>query len=130
MKKPKKSWSQRRLQGKALKTPTLKNSSTHLEPVNPDQEYLTGCGIIRENVEHGEGEKHRTHSDVRRSLGDEIPYEEKHRDICGYWTSKGRFVSRREGSRIAVKAGQASERCFDTNILSCDITWNAARKAA
>lgn len=87
------------------------------------QEGLVGCALERDGDIHGREKHYRSHSDIRRDLGDADPYSERHSDVCGFLTTKGRFVGRREGSVIAVLAGQALPMYEDTNILSCDIRW-------
>lgn len=90
-------------------------------------EYLVGCYVERQGMVFGDlATAYRTHSDVRRKIGDANPYEETPGDICGYITSEGRMVGRREGSTIAVLAGQAAPMYDGTDILSCDIAWRPA----
>lgn len=85
------------------------------------QEALIGCALVRDGVEHGRLKHYRSHSDIRRDLGDENPYNTNPYDEMGFLTSKGRFVGRREASVIAVLAGQASPMYQHTDILSGDI---------
>lgn len=114
LKKPRKSYADRLMaQGRARKG-KLRTGG---------QECLVGCAVERDGDIHGREAHHRSHSEVRRDLGDENPYNERPGDVCGFLTSKGRFVGRREGSVIAVLAGQAPPMYEDTQIMSCDIVW-------
>jgi len=112
--KTKKGWADRRLDKKTLRG----------KPVDPNAEHLVGCSLERDEVVHGRTlDRYRSHSDIRRELGDENPYNERPGDVCGFVTNTGRFVGRREGSVIAVLAGQAPPMYEDTQIMSCDIAW-------
>ncbi len=69
----------------------------------------------------------KTHAAIRHFLGDANPYVEKPGDECGYFTSTGRYVNRREAAAVGVGAGQLPEGWGDREVLSCDIEWEAGR---
>lgn len=81
-------------------------------------EHLVECAIERDGViSHG----FQSHAELRRSLGDEDPYAKNPVGLHGFWTSEGRFVTRREGNRIASNAGQCP--IMQRDMLSSDIDW-------
>lgn len=81
-------------------------------------ERLVSVAIIR-NGETFKGFK--SHAELRRSMNDEDPYVSKRSDVEGFWTSNERFVTRREGNRIASDAGQCP--IMQRDMLSSDINW-------
>lgn len=69
-----------------------------------------------------DGEVHKgftSHSKLRRSLGDENPYEHTHGDIEGFWTSENRFLDRREANQVGHLAGQCA--LLTRQFLSSDV---------
>jgi hypothetical protein len=111
VKKRKKGWADRRF---AQGNPKI---------VARSLEYLVGCGIVRDGVEHGRDGKFQSHAELRRSLGDANPYDERRDDIHGFFTSKGNFVGRVAAGTIAALAGQAPHTYQGRSILSSDIRW-------
>ena len=110
--KQKTGWADRRLAAKKVKRASVKG-----------HEYLTGCVIRRGGVLHGDLRVFRSHSEIRRSLGDEDPYTERPGDEHLFVTNRGRLIGRIEGSTVAVLAEQAAPMYEGRAILSSDITW-------
>lgn len=111
LKKRKKGWADRRF---AQSNPKI---------VSRSLEYLVGCGIIRDGVEHGRDAKFQSHAELRRSLGDTACYDERPGDIHGFFTSHGRFVGRVVAGTMAALAGQVPHTYQGRSILSSDIRW-------
>lgn len=122
MKAPKKTWAQKRL-AKTVGKNQPKIQAAENSAKNENQERLTGCALERDGVEYGQDKHFRSHAELRGFLGDEDRYKEKRADRSGFWTNKGRFVTRYEASYIAADAGQASPGYRGTAILSGDIDW-------
>lgn len=78
---------------------------------------IKSCAIIR-NDELISG-PFKSHSEVRRYLGDEDPYTEKKTDEHGFMTSGNVFVNRRAATQVAFNAGQT--RVCERELLSSDI---------
>lgn len=89
--------------------------------VPKDAERIIGCALRRGDNILGTENQFKSHSEIRRALGDANPYEENPNDVPGFFTSFHRVVGRLEASRIAVDAGQAMPSQRGRNILSCDI---------
>lgn len=113
MKKPRKSFADRALRSNRVRKTTVANNV----------EWLTGCALKRDGVLHGDLRVFHSHSEIRRMLGDERPYDDNHTDDMGFMTNTGRFVGRIEASTIAVLAGQAAPMYEGRRILSSDINW-------
>lgn len=60
------------------------------------------------------------HHDIYSRFGDELSLEE---DCMGFYTSKGRFVSRTEAMEIAFNCGQISEKRAIWTQKDIDDTW-------
>lgn len=109
MKPQKKTWADRRL---ARSKPL---------PIRRDRERIIGCALRRGDNVLGTENPFKSHSEIRRALGDSNPYDEKPSDVPLFFTSKHRLVGRIEASGIAVDAGQAKPLLRGRNILSSDI---------
>lgn len=85
---------------------------------------------IRRNGEIYAGAK--THAGIRRSLRDEDPYLSKRGDQEGFYTSEGRFLSRRDAIAVGVAAGQLSGRWLDYEcvLTSDNVNWHDRPEAA
>lgn len=83
------------------------------------RERLVSCAIIRNQTIHS---GYFNHADIRRYLGDTVPYESTPGDIEGFLTNRGRFVDRREAIQVGFHAGQC--QVMGRNLLSSDINWN------
>lgn len=105
----KKTWADRRL---------ARSKPRHIPK---DAERIIGCALRRGDNVLGTENQFKSHSDIRRALGDTDPYTEKPDDTPGFFTSKHRIVGRLEASVIAVEAGQAMPSQRGRNILSSDI---------
>ncbi len=86
-----------------------------------DAERIIGCALRRGDNILGTENQFKSHSEIRRALGDDNPYQENPNDIAFFFTSKHRVVGRVEASVIAVDAGQAMQSQRGRNILSSDI---------
>lgn len=61
----------------------------------------------------------KSHAELRRSLGDENPYENTPGDLCGFWTSHDRFLLRHQANRVGAAAGQC--QLMGREFLSSDV---------
>ena len=85
----------------------------------PDVERLKCAAIQRDGKVH---DGLRSHYELRRSLGDANPQASNLKDVEGFLTSTGRFVTREEAQDVALAAGQirSAQR---RPLLSSDIDW-------
>lgn len=85
-------------------------------------ERLTEAAIIRGGTTHAGW---RSHGEIRCSLDDEYPYEQRRRpeDTEGFMTSHGRFVSREDAVQIGVASGQLNQQWLKVGrpLLSSDV---------
>lgn len=83
---------------------------------------LVECGIRREGVLHT---GHRSHYDLRRSLGWPTPEHGLPTDQEGFVDSTGRFLSREDARYVAIAAGQLSSQWSEVRrpLLSSDLSW-------
>lgn len=90
-------------------------------------ESLVSAAIRRTGILH-HGEK--THADIRRKLGDVCSYDSKRDDEEGFFTSEGRFVTRREAVPVGVRSGQLNESwLLNTRaLLSSDVNWSVKKR--
>lgn len=79
---------------------------------------LISCAIMRENILH---KGFKSHAELRRSLGDENPYQHTKGDREGFYTSDNRFVGRHEAMIVGQRAGQC--QYMERELLSSDINW-------
>lgn len=101
-----------------LKSRNLQKKRPSYERKNNECEYITACAIMRgEETHHG----FRSHSELRRSLGDKYPSNPLPGDFEGFWTSEDRFVSRETANIITAESGQCVRMRRD--MLSSDIDW-------
>lgn len=98
-----------------------KKKSRRFALPKPSGPYLVACGLIRHGDELGQGAGYRSHAEIRRALGDENPYVEREGDICGFWSSEGKFLTRYQASFVGAAAGQVSREGYA--ILSSDVSW-------
>lgn len=90
------------------------------EKIDAKAEKLVAVAFMRDGeTYHG----WKSHSDLRRSIGDQDPYRPQPQDIAGFWTDRDRFVTRREAVPIAVAAGQISKDWLNVHreLLSSDV---------
>ena len=109
MKAPKKTWADRRM---------ARSKPRHIPA---GAERIIGCALRRGDNIVGMENCFRSHSEIRRALGDSNPYQEHPGDVPLFFTSNHRVVGRLEASEIAVNAGQAMPSHRGRNILSSDI---------
>lgn len=82
-------------------------------------ERLVACALTdHEGITH---HGHRSHSELRASLGRTNAYGSDPTDTYGFWTSADRFVTRDEAKLIGECAGQC--RYQQRELLSSDIDW-------
>ncbi len=94
------------------------NHTTKVQP-RPNVERLESAAIERDGKIHG---GHRSHYELRRSLGDPNPQTSNLADTEGFLTTTGRFVSRREAQDVAIVAEQIRS-AIGRPLLSSDINW-------
>lgn len=82
-----------------------------------DHVHIVCCALERDGTLH---QGFKSHAEIRRTLGDEDPYESKKSDTHGFMTSQGVFVSRHRATAIAHAAGQTD--VIGRELLSNDIT--------
>ncbi len=82
-----------------------------------DTERLVSVALMRAGrLEHG----HNSHAKLRQQLGDANPYASTPGDQEGFYTSAGRFVTRREAAQVALGAGQI-HASMARELLSSDV---------
>lgn len=96
------------------------NRAGKIEP-----ERLVACCLKRDGGMISRALK--SHAEIRRFLGDANPYVERPGDECGFFTSTGRYVNRREAAPVGVRSGQLPEGWGDREVLSSDIEWEGRR---
>lgn len=86
-------------------------------------ERLRAAAIIRDGVTHSHGFK--SHSEIRRKLGDEDAYKSQHSDVEGFITEWDRFVGRSEAQAIGLMSGQAIPG--SSSLLSSEVMWDRVK---
>jgi hypothetical protein len=86
----------------------------------PDAERLASVAFIYEGETH---HGFRSHAELRQSIGDPSPYKTVRHYVDGFWTSRGRFVSREAAATIGKMSGQVSPRFGGRELLSSDVNW-------
>lgn len=97
----------------------LRGNRAAIAAASPDGERLESAAIWREGKTHS---GHRSHYQLRASLGDDSPHVSNPNDVEGFMTNKNRFVSRQEAQDIAVASGQL-QAPQGRPLLSSDINW-------
>lgn len=103
-------------------SPKAKRIFTKPTPPTKPGERLVACCLKRGGGMISRALK--SHAEIRRFLGDANPYVEKPGDECGFFTSTGRYVNRREAAAVGRLSGQLPPN-FDREVLSSDIDWDA-----
>jgi hypothetical protein len=116
-KRPKKTYADKLMGG--LKPEVMRNPPQKTIP--KPTEWLVGCVLKRNDEWVGQDQRFRSHSELRRFLKDENPYQENRDDEAGFITNRGNILSRREASFIAANAGQIPQSHEGRGILSSDI---------
>src|SRR5262245_17379193 len=111
--------------------PTLKSRRTRQDlrqhpMVRGDQERLVAVALKRNETVESRGFK--SHWQLRAAIdpNNHNPHMSDPRDMEGFLTSTGRFVTRQEAITVAVAAGQISNTWATGShrpLLSSDINW-------
>lgn len=109
-----------RLRGHAPKESPSRRHDAYVPPARTE-ERLICVAIMRDGQIHGIIERCFSHADLRRSLGDDDPYQRRAGDVEGFWTSAPRFVDRRQAAQIAYLAGQTAVEYH--SLLSSEVRW-------
>jgi hypothetical protein len=91
------------------------------KPVDPAAERLVSVAIMRGGQLH---KGFKAHWELRASIDptNREPTAHVPGDVEGFYTSKDRFVTRREAQFVAVAAGQLSG-LMGRDLLSSDLDW-------
>ena len=105
--------------------------------IDNNKEYILCAAVLRKEPRVVEGNPYRgghnvilnieigyRHHDIWARFYDELKIPGPNEpDTNGFYTSKGRFVSREEGMRIAYEAGQVSEKKAKWTQADIDDPW-------